>query len=146
MTAPIESLKKLHTVLIDIGQGYDEALKEASEDRDSSAFAPLFREMKDLHGKAHTELHQLLIQKGETPDDSGSVMSTVHRVAIDLRANITGLNEALPAFIGGEERVLGEYDDAIKDASGDSQASAILLRQKESLQGQIAKMKTLQAA
>jgi len=144
MPESIESLKKLHTVLIDTRNGYDEALEDAHKDKSSSALAPLFREMIDLRSKAHAELHQALIAKGEKPDDSGSFMSAVHRVAIDVRAAITGLNESLSAFISGEEQVMGAYDEALKENAGDAKISNMLLGQKLSLQKAIGKMKSLQ--
>jgi uncharacterized protein (TIGR02284 family) len=146
MIGSIESLKKLHTVLIDTHQGYEEAIKEASKDASSSALAPIFREMIDLRGKAHAEIHRTLLSLGEKPDDSGSFMATVHRIAIDTRALITGLNEAIPSFISGEEHVIGAYDEALEASASDAKITDILTRQKQSLQAEISKMKMLQAA
>jgi uncharacterized protein (TIGR02284 family) len=132
--------------LIDTHSGYEEALKDADKDSRSGALAPIFREMIDLRGKAHAELHQALIAKGEKPDDSGSFMATVHKIAIDTRALITGLNEAIPSFISGEEQVVGAYDEALKANAADAKIVEVLMRQKLSLQAQISKMKSLQTA
>jgi len=146
MTGSAESLKKLHTVLIDTHRGYEEALKEASKDASSSALAPIFREMMDLRSKDHAEIHQALLSLGEKPDDSGSFMTTVHRIAIDARAMVTGLNESMPSFISGEEQVIGAYDEALEANAANAKIVKILTRQKQSLQAEISKMKSLQAA
>jgi len=145
MTGSIESLKKLHTVLIDTHRGYEEALKEARADSSSSALAPLFREMIDLRGKAHMDIHEVLISLGEKPDDSGSFMTTVHRIAIDARAMVTGLNESLPSFISGEEQVIAVYDETLEANAGNAKITDVLMRQKQSLRAEISKMKSLQA-
>jgi len=85
------------------------------KDTDNSNLAALCREMMALRDRHHAELHQALIKLGEKPDDSGSFMSTVQKVVIDVRAAVTGLNEnALPSFIRGEENILDLYDDALK--------------------------------
>jgi uncharacterized protein (TIGR02284 family) len=146
MTGSIESLKKLHTTLIDTHRGYEEAFKEASKDADSAALVPIFREMIDLRSKAHAEIHRTLTALGEKPDDSGSFMSRVHRVVIDVRATVSGLSESLPSFIGGEDHVIDAYDEAIKENKGDAKIADLLLRQKQELLTELSKMKSLQTA
>jgi uncharacterized protein (TIGR02284 family) len=92
------------------------------------------------------EIHQVLTSLGEKPDDSGSFMATVHTIVIDARAMVTGLNESLPSFISGEEHVINAYDAALEANAADTKVVEILRRQKQSLQAEISKMKSLQAA
>jgi uncharacterized protein (TIGR02284 family) len=143
MAATLEKFKKLHTALIDTSRGYEEAIKDSN----GGQLSPLFRELLALHNKDHAELHQVISKTGETPDDSGSFMSTVHRVVIDMRAAITGLDEnALSAFISGEESIIGLYDEALEESRSQPDVADILKQQKQSLQAQVAKMKVMQTA
>jgi uncharacterized protein (TIGR02284 family) len=97
-----DSLKKLHTTLVDNRNGYQEAVKDA----DQPAFKALFEEMLALKEKDHAELHSALRKLGEQPDESGSFMSTVHKTVIGVRAAVTGLGpNALSSFVMGEEQV-----------------------------------------
>jgi uncharacterized protein (TIGR02284 family) len=143
MTTPTDHLIKLHTALIDTQQGYEQSSREVTD----SKVASLFRSMIALREKDHTELHQALVAAGAKPDDSGSFMSTVQRVVVDIRAKITGLDEStLSSYIRGEEQIIGYYDDALKEAKGHPLTVEILARQKHTLQQQIENMKAMQTA
>ena len=77
---PHESLKSLHTAIIDAREGY--------EDAESTRLAAFFRSMNILHAAHHTELHQALLEAGETPEDDGSFMSRVpHQRHLRARGN-----------------------------------------------------------
>ncbi len=137
----MDNLTKLHTTLIDTERGYEEAIKDAGE----SNLIPLLREMRDLHSRHHTELHYILLGMGVTPDDSGSFMSIVHKVVIDMRAAITGIDEkTLPSFIDGEENIVDLYRDALQESQSEPTTVEILNRQKQALEEQISKMKVMQ--
>jgi uncharacterized protein (TIGR02284 family) len=143
MSSGIESLKKIHTVLVDTQHGYEEAIKEDGD----SDLAPIFSEMIDLRQRDRAEIHQILAAKGEKADDGGSFMSAVQRAVIDVRSSLTGLDKnALPAFIRGEESVIGYYDDALKEWAADAEVSTILTRQKRELQEKVSKMKLKETA
>ncbi|MGJ4889441.1 ferritin-like domain-containing protein [Bradyrhizobium sp. HKCCYLR20261] len=135
-----DSLKTLHTSLVDARNGY----QEAADDAETPALKALFAEMIALKERDHAELHDALRRMGETPDESGSFMSTVHQTVIRVRAAVTGLGtNALSSFVSGEEQILGQYDDALKDCAGDAATAATLRRQRETLQAKIAEMKQL---
>ena len=143
MDNAVDSLRKLHTALIDTERGYQEALKDAGD----PAVAALFTAMIELRRKDHAELHQALTRLGDTPDESGSFMAAVHRTVVDVRARLTGLNEsALGSFVSGEESVIGLYDSALEAAVGDPDLRDLLNRQKAALHGQIERMKSVQQA
>ena len=131
-----ESLKSLHTAVIDTGHGYEEAVTDAG----SSTSSNVFRIMLALHLKHHSELHALLIAGGERPDDTGSFMSTVHKAVIGIRAAVTGLAEnSLESFAGGEKRLVEDYDKAIAE-SRDAARTSVLTRQKSELSAAITQM------
>ena len=139
MSGFVDTLKSLHTALIDSREGYKEALADA----EGKSLTPLFQRIIELRTRHHSELHNLLLAGGEVPDDSGSFMSTVHRTVVKVRATLTGLDEnVLPALIDGEERIIGYYEDA--DKSGPPpMAASVLLAQREAVEGLIGEMKRL---
>jgi uncharacterized protein (TIGR02284 family) len=96
-----DSLKKLHTSLVDTRNGY----QKAAEDAETPALQALFAEMVALKEKDHSELHAGLTRMGEKPDESGSSMSTVHETVISVRAAVTGLGpSALSSFVSAKSR------------------------------------------
>jgi uncharacterized protein (TIGR02284 family) len=135
-----ENLRKLHTALVDTQSAYELALK----DTDDEEVASICKEMISLRHTDHLELHQALISAGETPDDKGSFMSVVHETVVGVRAAISGISKkTLPAFASGEENIIEEYGDALREMSGDPKITEILTRQKENLLTKILEMKKL---
>lgn len=140
MSAYVDAITGLHTTLIDSRNGYDEALKDASED----GMVTLFQEMVALRTAAAVELEPLVRAAGGELKQEGSFMSTVHRAVISFQSILTGLDESiLPGLIDGEKRVLASYDDAIKAASGE--ALSVLQRQRQELLQRIAEMERRRA-
>lgn len=132
------SLKSLHTALIDARKGYETALKDAEE----GEMKALFRKMIAQHEAAHREVHRLLTSRGETPDDDGSFMSTVHKTVISVRAAVSGLGRnALSSFADGEERIVETYDEAIAENAGNTEAAKTLKAQRSALRDRIGEMK-----
>ncbi|WP_249147404.1 DUF2383 domain-containing protein [Bradyrhizobium jicamae] len=102
--------------------------------------------MVALRHEDHAELHRALLAAGETPDENGSFMTTVHETVVSVRAAITGISEkTLPAFISGEEEIVKLYDEAIKEAHDQRRASDIFTRQRANLITKISEMKRLAA-
>jgi uncharacterized protein (TIGR02284 family) len=136
-----ESLKKLHTDLVDNRNGYEEAVKDAEPPLNA-----FFAEMVALKEKDHAELHGALSRLGEKPDEDGSFMSTVHKTVISVRAAVTGLGtNALSSFVMGEEQIVDAYDTALKDFASDPEIVATLTRQKATLLTKIAQMKQMES-
>lgn len=135
-----ENLKRLHTALVDTQSAYELALK----DTDDEKVAGICKEMISLRHTDHLELHQALIAGGQEPDDKGSFMSVLHETVIGVRAAISGISrKTLPAFASGEENIVQEYDDALREMSGDPKITEILTRQRQNLLTKIAEMKKL---
>jgi uncharacterized protein (TIGR02284 family) len=136
-----ESLKKLHTDLVDNRNGYEEAVKDAEP-----PLKAFFAEMVALKEKDHAELHGALSRLGEKPDEDGSFMSTVHKTVISVRAAVTGLGtNALSSFVMGEEQIVDAYDTALKDFASDPEIVATLTRQKATLLTKIAQMRQMES-
>ncbi|MBY0611300.1 MAG: PA2169 family four-helix-bundle protein [Beijerinckiaceae bacterium] len=96
--------------------------------------------MGELHDRHHAEIHKLLLDAGEKPDENGSFMQTVHASIISLRASITGLKSALSSFASGEGRIVAMYNEVLTDLQNPAVA-AILIRQKFELQSRITDLK-----
>ena len=134
-----DSLKSLHTALIDARKGYETAAKNA----DTSEMQALFRKMIAQHDGAHHEVHAILAARGETPDEDGSFMAGVHKAVISVRATVVGLGpSALSSFADGEERIADAYEAAIEDNLDDPAAVKTLRHQKAALLQRIAQMQT----
>ena len=100
-----------------------------------------------LRSKDHQEIHHALSARGETPDESGSFMATVHKTMTSARSAVTGINAgALGPFISGEESILGEYDAAVEEASNDSATRDMLAKQKQGLFAKVAEMKAMKTS
>ena len=137
MTSAIDSLKDLHTGLVDTRNGYEEAVKDGKE----SDLLPLFERMIVLHGGAAGEVAAMLSGMGVTAGEAGSFMSTVNRTVISLRSMVTGLGEnILPALASGEEIILKKYDTAL--AAGDLKPAdqALLQARRDELENAIGRM------
>jgi uncharacterized protein (TIGR02284 family) len=136
------SLKSLHTILIDSRNGYQEALKDA----EGRGLTPLFNDMIALREKDSTEIGVLLASAGETAQPDGSFMTAVNRTIISIRSMFGELDERiLPGLIDGEKRILSYYDDALK-AGGDTSSVATLVSQRQNLAQIVGRMEAQSAA
>ena len=134
-----DALKSLHTTLVDSKKGYEEALADA----EGKGLTPLFRDMIALREKNHAELDTLLRAAGETPDESGSFLSLVHKTIFKVRSVFNGLDESvLPGLIDGETRIADAYEDVLGNTPP-AEASAALDRQLNALRGKISEMQAL---
>ena len=133
-----ESLKSLHTTLIDAEKGYETAIRDAQ----APDMKAIFEQLSALHARAHDDVHKILIGRGERPDESGSFLSVVHKAVISVRAAVAGLDRtSLPSFVDGEERIVGVYDRAIAETTAADPAREALQSHRRSLLAVIADMK-----
>lgn len=138
MSTHSEDLKRLHTTLVDSRNGYDEALQDA----EGKGLTDLFRQMIDLRTRDAEALRTHVVALGEEPNTDGSFLSTVHRTIISIRSLFQDLDERiLPGLIDGEERIRTLYDDAIASSAGENADHALLIAQRDNLDGVIREMK-----
>jgi uncharacterized protein (TIGR02284 family) len=133
-----DSLKSLHTQLIDAREGYETAREEA----ESADMKDFFSRMVRLHAGLHTDIHDILTARGVQPEDDGSFMAAVHKTIISIRSAVTGLDaSSLSGFADGEERIVKAYDTALADNAGDRDAASVLERHRAKLVAVVAEMK-----
>ena len=143
MTDYADALRSLHTALIDSRNGYETALENA----DGKGLGPLFQDMIAMREAHAHELAGFVTAAGETPDEDGSIMSSVHKAVINVRALLTGLNESiLPGLIDGEERIVSSYDEAIAAAASGSEVHRKLVAQRDGVRAKIATIQQRAAA
>ena len=140
--ATVDAIKTLHTSMIDTRRAYEKAAAE-TELPELKAF---FGEMVALRQKDHEQLHRVLTEMGEKPDEDGSFMSTVHQAVIGARSAITGVGKgSLSAFAKGEENIVKEYEDALGQSDIHQETTSLLEHQKAALVERISQMKALAA-
>ena len=138
--ATVDAIKTLHTSMIDTRRAYETARDETQLPELKS----LFESMVTLRKTDHDELHNVLAEMGEQPDEDGSFMTKVHRAVIGVRSAIKGVDrDALSAFASGEETIVKEYDDALGQDDLHQATSALLQEQRRTLVEKIAQMRAL---
>ena len=138
----LDGVKSLHTAAIDARNGYREALADA----EGKGMTPLFNEMIALHSKNADELAAVLRKAGETADDAGAFMSTVHRTIMSVRSLFHGLGKSvLPGLIDGEDRNLMHYTDVLDGPDTSAALRPVLLAQRGRIEAAIVKMRAAEA-
>jgi uncharacterized protein (TIGR02284 family) len=136
MSDQATALQKLHTTLVDLLSGYEEAVANAT------TITPVYRDMQSFHERQRAELATAMAAAGAAVDQSGSMMSTVQKTVVNIRAAVTGIDEnALPSFIRGEQQVLSAYHDAIRDAPT---TRSFLQKQRQALLEKIVELENTQ--
>jgi uncharacterized protein (TIGR02284 family) len=131
-----DHLAALHTAIIDAREGYGKAIEKAED----PAVLERLRAVDDLHEAAHADIHRMLSAHGESADDDGSLMGSVHKVVVTARSAILGLDDAsLSAFASGEENTLEAYDEAIAEMTAQADR-ATLLRHREALASEVSRL------
>lgn len=132
-----DQLATLHTAIIDARAGYGKALEQAED----PGVIERLRAVDALHQSAHADIHRMLGSHGETPDDDGSLMGSLHKAVVTTRSAILGLDDAsLASFASGEERNMQVYDEAIAEMSDPSQR-AVLQKHRDALAAEVTAMK-----
>ncbi len=137
-TETLESIEKLHTRLVDVIHGFDEALERAEPDVRES-----LRLLRDQHVCDADEIGSLLRAFHGDASKQGSWMSTVQKAVIHVRAWVTGIGEGvLPAVARGEQSLLECYDEAILASTRIDAFATPLRRQRTALQGAVADLES----
>lgn len=107
-------------------EGYRKAAEEISDPQLQTSFLA----SSQACAAAARELQDLVRDFGGTPEQSGSLMGAIHRGWVDLRAAVSGRDDAaiLSEVERGEEAARQNYADALKRELPDS-VRAVILRQ-----------------
>ncbi|MGR3499068.1 MAG: PA2169 family four-helix-bundle protein [Limimaricola soesokkakensis] len=116
MADHLDTLKKLHTRVIDSRDGYKRSREEVKDER---GFVGFFDRRIAEREQFHTVIHRQLGAEGVEVSESGSTAAAAHRGWLSLKDSLTGDDEAVyDEIINGEEQLLKLYDEAIGATAG----------------------------
>jgi uncharacterized protein (TIGR02284 family) len=108
----VGTLETLTTTLIDSVNGY----RDAAENADGTKFQEIFRRNADERSRVAEELRAEIRRLGGNAPDDGSVLGATHQRFLDLKAAITGRDDA--AIINeverGEDYLKDKFETALK--------------------------------
>ncbi|UVO54504.1 PA2169 family four-helix-bundle protein [Sphingomonas sp. SUN039] len=109
----IRTLNSLIATTLDSVDGYTEAAKAS----DNPRFADLFTARASERRSIVTQLQGEVTRLGGNPEDDGTVLASMHRTFLDLKAAVTGRDDK--AIVNeverGEDHILHKFQDALKD-------------------------------
>jgi uncharacterized protein (TIGR02284 family) len=109
----IATLNSLIATTLDSAEGYTEAAKES----DSPKFGDMFTSRASERRSVVTQLQSEVRRLGGTPEDDGTVLASMHRTFLDLKAAVTGRDDK--AIVNeverGEDHIFHKFQDALKD-------------------------------
>lgn len=93
-----------------------------------------------------TELHELIRNKGGEPDDSGTVLGSIHRGWIDVKNALVGdkAESTLENVVFGEKAAIEAYESALSSGVLCSQCTPTVQKQLQSLRSSYAKFENLE--
>jgi uncharacterized protein (TIGR02284 family) len=108
----VGTLETLTTTLIDSVNGY----RDAAENADGTKFQEIFRRNADERSRVAEELRAEIRRLGGNAPDDGSVLGATHQRFLDLKAAITGRDDA--AIVNeverGEDYLKEKFETALK--------------------------------
>ncbi len=108
--ATSDTLETLYTRVVDARAGFETMVEKAEPEFRPTAIAFL-----DLHTAHAREIAALVTRHGGTPDADGSLMSTVNRAVVSVRAMFDEIDDDVMSQIrDGEGHVLDAFDEAIR--------------------------------
>ncbi len=109
----IATLNSLIATTLDSAQGYTEAAKESDNPKFGDMFTSRASERRNVIAQLQGEVRRL----GGTPEDDGTVLASMHRTFLDLKAAVTGRDDK--AIVNeverGEDHILHKFQNALKD-------------------------------
>ncbi len=109
----IRTLNSLIATTLDSVDGYTEAAKESENTRFADMFTARASERRSVVAQLQGEVRRL----GGNPEDDGTVLASMHRTFLDLKAAVTVRDDK--AIVNeverGEDHILHKFQDALKD-------------------------------
>ncbi len=130
--AEITTLNTLTNTLIDSVTGFEDA---ASDIEGSSRLQQLFRERASERRQVVEELRAEVARLGGRPEDDGSFLGKTHQRFMDLKAAITGKDEAavINEVERGEDYLKEKFETALQEGNLSSQSREVVERAYQSV-------------
>lgn len=110
----VKGIKTLAELQIDRIEGYEKVIEEA--DPKDIDLITIFKSMKADSEKAKNELEQQIVMLGEEPlDEHGSLLSSLHKVWIDIKSAISAKDRdsLLASCEFGDNVIFGAYEKTL---------------------------------
>lgn len=142
--ACIDALNDLIQINNDRIEGYEKAVEELKDDKDSD-IKQLFSEMAANSHDYKNELSNLVVEYGGEPATSSTASGKIYRAWMDVKAFFTGgdRHTVLSNCEGGEDAAQKAYQMALDDDDVMQKTKDLIAKQKASLKVAHDKIKTL---
>lgn len=110
-----DSVFDLHRRTVDVLVGYETMLDKAVPE-----FRPTLLRFIDLHHDHAGQLAGILTDAGHEPDPDGTLMGTINKTVVSLRALVDAIDaDLLPQIHDGEAHVLEAMDLVLENGAAD---------------------------
>lgn len=129
----IEILNDLIQINNDRAEGFEKAAKDVEEQ--NIDLKANFEKFANQSRKNVTALAGLVGAKGERPDDGNTILGTLHRAWIDIKASFGGSDRhsVLAECERGEDAIKKSYRDALQQNDLGEEVRNVLLSQQEEI-------------
>ncbi|MBU2929481.1 ferritin-like domain-containing protein [Winogradskyella psychrotolerans] len=119
---------------------------KAAENTEHSGLSSFFNRKSQERRMFGHDLKSEIKAFGQGVDKGGSFTGSAHRTWMDVKALFSADNEEsmLEEAIRGEKASVNEYDEVLQEASLPSSTKSILLSQKNQIQTDLSKVKSLE--
>lgn len=119
----IDVLNGLIATTLDSSHGYSEAADHAK----NVMVADMFRQWAAERRNVATNLRAVVHELGGEPKDDGTLLASIHRMFLDLRANMSKGDKAVVEEVErGEDHIKQKFEDALEDKEVQLQARAAI--------------------
>ncbi|GAB3423578.1 PA2169 family four-helix-bundle protein [Niabella aquatica] len=129
----IKVLNDLIEINNDRADGFEKAAKDVNEE--NIDLRATFEKFASQSRKNVTELAGLVGSKGEHPDGGNTVLGTLHRAWIDIKATFGGSDRhsILAECERGEDAIKKSYKEALQENELGADVREVLLQQQEAI-------------
>lgn len=126
----VEVLNDLIEINNDRADGFDRAAKDINEE--NIDLKAVFEKFSSGSRKNVTELAGLVGKQGDSPDTGNTILGTLHRAWIDIKATFGGSDRhsILQECERGEDAIKKAYKDALQENDLGSEVRDMLLAQQ----------------
>lgn len=105
----VAAIEALHNRTVDVLAGYAKMVETAEP-----SFQTIAEEFRSLHARHADHLARMIADLGYTPDPDGTVMGTINRAVVSVRAMFDKIDEDVMDNVRtGEQHVLDAFDEAL---------------------------------
>lgn len=128
----IDVLNKLIETTLDSADGY----RSAAQSVENASYTDYFGRWSAARMEVVRKLQEEVRRLGGNPEDDGSVLAAMHRGWLKLKSSLTAGDRAVIEEVErGEDVILHQFQDALKDMQLDRQTRAVIEQCFPSIKG-----------